>query len=351
MIAFALALFALQAQQPPSSAPTTSARQVPAVEPAPPELEPYAGSLRDARAALIEASESARHDDAQRLCKQILAHRELAAQPESMRAEVAYAVGTAYGFAGELKSALEHLRRAQGLAGSSELGRDALYEAGTLLLLHAEELRKLVPEIAQKLGLPAAPQTGFAPQQNGAAPQIDALDVARRAYLDARTELAQRWRIEPGERDTRANLELLQRRLRELDELAKQREDEQQQQDKDPKQDKNQPPNKDQQKPDPNQKQDPQQSDAPEKDPKEKQDPQAQPDDKGEQPKPEDKPEDPSKEDSQAKPDAAKAREDMLMTPEEVQRLLDHLSAIDAQALQVQKALRERRKTPVKKDW
>jgi hypothetical protein len=39
------------------------------------------------------------------------------------------------------------------------------------------------------------------------------------------------------------------------------------------------------------------------------------------------------------------------MTPEEVQRLLDQLSAIDAQALQVQKALRERRKTPVKKDW
>lgn len=339
-----LALLQAPAAPPPPPPPA------PAVQPQAPKVEPYRGTSREARRALAELSDAGKHDEVQRLCEQVLARADFEQEPEGARAELWYALGVGYGNAGELAGALKQFHRAQGLAGSSELGRDALFDAGTLLLQRAEELRKQVPEIAQKLKLPTPPQAPPAPGQ-GQGQASDPLATARTAYLDARGELVQRWRIEPLDADTRADLELIQRRLRELDELAKQREEQKQQQ-----QQQQDPQPKDDPKQDPQQQQDPNQQQPKPQDQQEpsKQDPQTEPEDPKQQPDPQRQDQESPKDQQpppESKPDAGKPREQMLLTPEEMQRLMDQLEKIEKQALEVQRALRERRKTPVKKDW
>lgn len=350
-------LLSIAVAQAPSAA--AAAPQVPSqvAPPAEPRIEPYAGTLREGRIELAQLSKLERHGDAARVAASLVAKPEFEQHSESERAETLFAIGVVHGRARQLPEAVESFHRALGLAGSSELGRDAAYNSGTYVLQGAEELRLQIPEIREKLKLPplsapspqGAPSVPSAPHGGAAGAsgeQPDPLAVAREAYLAARSELASAWRIDSGDPDTRANLELVQRRLKELQELEKQRE--QQQQDQQQKQDQKDP------KQDPSQ-QDPSKSDS--KDPQQDQqkDPDSKPD---EQPEPkvneqpqEQQPEEqkPPAEQKDAQPD--KAREEMLMTPEEMQRLLDQMQKIDEQAREVQAMLRERRKQAVKKDW
>lgn len=328
---------------PPQAPPAAEARTEA-------KLEPFAGTLRAGRLELAQLAKQEHHEEARLLGERLLAKPDFELAPETERAETLYAIGVAAGLADDIERAVESFHRSRGLAGSSELGRDAAYNAGTHLLRGAEALRLQIPEIREKLELPPLPQPAqppFAPSGAGQAPKApDALAIAREAYVVSRGELATCWREAPGDADVRANLELVQRRLRELDELQRQREEEQQQQEQqkqDPNSQKN-PGDDSQSKPD--DKQDP--SKDPQQDPQKPQDSQD-PSKDPQQPK---KPEDQPKQDSQqqdAQPD--KAREEMLMTPEEMQRLLDQLKSIEDQARQVEALLRERRRTPVKKDW
>ncbi len=338
---------AAPAPPPPQGAPPASQTAQTAQADAP-RVTAYAGTLRAGRLELAQLSKRGEHAAARDLATALLAKPDFDAQPELERAEALYAIGLVHGRARELPEAVEHLHRAAGLAGSSELGRAAACNAATFLLQGAESLRAQVPEIREKLGLAPLEPDPSAAAPGGAGQQApDPLTLARGAYLFARKELATALRAERLAEDVRANLELCVRRLRELDSIERQREEEQQQQ--------NQPDQQDQQKGE-NQKQDPSQDSQPKEDSEQQEDPQQQdPSQQEEQAPQEPEPEpgqqqeqkdEPSKE---AQPDAA--QDERPLSPEEMQRLLQQLQQIDEKAKAVEAMLRERRRQPVKKDW
>lgn len=335
---------ALQAAQP-------AAPQTPPAESAPkaPQVEPYAGTLRAGRLELAQLSKLEKHDQVANLSLALLAKPDWELASETERAETLYALGVGAGRAGDIPAAVESFQRARGLAGSTELGLASAFNAGTYLLIGAEELRRQIPEIREQLGLPPLSQAPAAPAGPGAAAQApDALQIAREAYLRARSELADAWRAAPAEADTRANLELAVKRLRELDALEKQREEQQQEQQQDQQQDPNSQQDPQEKPPESQDKQDKQDQQQPQdSQPKEGEQSEQQPD---EQPQPKEDQQDESKQDpQQAQPNAE--QEELQLSPEEMARLLDQLQKIEEQARQVEALLRERRRTPVKKDW
>ncbi len=366
------ALFALVAsvgpsQQAPAPGPTQSApptaaagsTAAPASEPTPPA---FTGSLREARAQLQELCERAEHERAASLAESVLAMPAWSSAPERERAEFHFAHGVARGAAQAFVEASQAAHAARGLAGSSELGLDSAYNAGVFRLMHAEVLRREIPQIREQLQLPAAPTPPAGSGPPGAETASDPIAIARAAYLAARGDLLERWRVTPAHVDTRANLELIARRLRELEELERQREQEQQSdpnerqdpdQKQDPQQNQDSQQNQDQsqEQPSSDPQQDPQQ-------PQDQQDPQqdAKEDQAEEQSSEESKPEDGEQSDAeQPDPkegaDPAQPQDERLLTPEEIQRLLQQLEKIEDQAAQVQAALRRARRVPVKRDW
>ena len=272
--------------------------------------------------------------------------------PEALRAEFRYAQGVVRDGAGAHGPAVQAFASARALAGPGELRVAATYNQGTAELLAAEEKRL---ETFKALQDPAG--AGAAAQGSGA----DPLAVLRQAYLGARATLVERLRADFADPDTRANLELIQRRLRELDELERQKEEqEQQQQDQQQKGDQDQQGDKgDEQKPDEGDKpEDPGKEDKP-GDKGEKQDGEAgQP-----PPSPADDPNaaDPANQGEQ-QPSGAEEREaaanegqgepaERVLSREQVLRLLDKLDAIDDEAAALQALLRASRRVPVDKDW
>jgi hypothetical protein len=348
-----LALLALQGAPMQAPSPGQAVDQALEAAPAEPTVEPYPGPLAQ---GLDELTASARADERERalgLAASLLASPQVGALSEPQRARLRYDVGLARAFCGAYDDAVGDLRAAAGLAGPGELREDSLYAAGTARLLAAEEMRLKVPEIAKELGLdppmPPGMVPGGPPIPDPSAP--DPLELARTAYLSARSELLTRVKLDWRDEDTRANLELVARRLRELDEIERQRKEEQQQQQQ---QQQEQQDKQDQQKQDQpqDQKQDPSQEQQP---PEEQQgDPEQEPPkpEEGEQP-PEPEKEEPSEqqEDEQApKPDPSKL-EERVLSKEEVQRLLDRLQEIEEQAQALRAFLRDRRRVPVEKDW
>lgn len=316
-------------------------------------VEPWLGTLSAARTELQRLSNAGEHNQAITLGSRMLAMPTWSEVSEERRAAALFDLGVALGNARAVEPAAEAFHKARGLVGSQPLGLDAIYDAGTYRLHGAEELRLAIPELREKLGLQPLPPAG--PQASPAGPSIpapgatpapqeqpDPIAVARQAYLGARTDLIDRWHCDARDRDTRANLELVQRRLRELDELEKQREEQQQdeqQQNQDDQQKDKQDPGQEQQQQD--QQQDPQDQQDQQGEEQPKQDQEQQ------QPKPDDQE---SKDQKQAQPDPKDMREEKL-SPEEVMRLLDQLQKIEEQAEQVRAQMRERRRVPVKKDW
>lgn len=344
-----VALALLAVLQAPVPAPNAAA-PVPAQAPAP---QPWTGALSQGLAELRSALEANDREDTLELAGRLgLAARASDVEP-ARAARVLHDLGLARAAVDDLSGALSDLRAAAGAAGPGTVRESALYAAGTARLLRAEALRRAVPEVARSLGLPEPP---VAEAQGGP----DALDVARRAYLDARADLLERLRVDARHADTRANLELVTRRLRELERIEREREQQEQEQQQDPQEQQQDPQQEQQQDPqqDPQDPQDSQQE--PEQDPESSEQQQKNEDPEQAEPKPEETPSDPEDAQSQEseqetepqpQPEQEGEIEERLLSREEVQRLLDQLAEIEEEAQAVRARLRERRRKPVDKDW
>ncbi|MBI5433712.1 MAG: hypothetical protein HZA52_12850, partial [Planctomycetes bacterium] len=276
------------------------------------------------------------------------------------RAEIHYAAGVAEDRGGNAAAAQTRFQTALALAGPGSLRLDAGYNVGAIALGLAERLRE-----AQKQA-PAAGAQGAPSTQGSGLPGGEPLDRLESAYRAAKQELVLRLRADWHDEDTRANLELIQRRLREIEkqrEEQKQQQQQQQQQKQDSKQDsKEQDPNqKDPEKSDAqqdpkDQKDQPSSSNEDRKDPSEQKDPK-----EGEQKDAEQQ--DPTKSDQQSseqQPDPKDAKdaqqapakpEERVMTREEILRLLSQLEEIEKEGQAVRARLQRSRRAGAEKDW
>ncbi len=285
----------------------------------------------------------------------------LAGPAPVLRAEVHFAAGVLADRANDSTLADASFQRARSLAGPGELRGEAGYQLATRALLDGELFRSKIPEISGAQGAPgtssAAPGGSPLPQglpglpglsnaAGGAAQEPDPLTLARAAYQRARERFIERLRDDWRDSDARANTELVQRRLKELDEIEKRRKEEQKKQEQ-------------QQKQDQKDKQDQEQQDKDKQDQNDKQD-EKKPD---EQPKPDEqqkKPEDEKKPEDQ-KPDEKKDEkapqpqqtqaEQRELSKEEMTRLLDLLKEREDQWKKLQQQLQHARRGKVKKDW
>lgn len=280
------------------------------------------------------------------------------------RGEIHYAAGVALDRGGKAAEAQARFRTALALAGPGELRLDAGYDVGAISLGLAERLR----EAQQNAPLPQGPAPTGA----------DPLAALENAYRVARSELVERLRADWHDEDTRANLEFIQKRLREIEAQRKQQqEDQQKQQSQDPNQ-KQDPNEKDEQKQDSKQdesKQDPSQEkkdgskpDQPQSD--EKKDQQGKDEKSDEQKTDEQRKADEQKseaekaKDEQAqkadekdakKDDAAgepkPAEDERVLTREEVMRILSQLDEIEKEGKALEARLRRSRHRSAEKDW
>jgi hypothetical protein len=247
------------------------------------------------------------------------------------RAAIHYARGVVQLLGEDAGAAKGEFSSARSLSGAGRLRLDSGYNLGTLVLHQGEEAFAEIPEVSGNPGLPP----GQAQVQQGApptdAPEEDPLEKARGLYLEAKDLLVQRLRLDWRDPDTRANLELAQRRLQQLDEIEKQREEQQQEQEQE--QDQEEPEDsepKDDQEGDQEDQQDPGEQ---EEEPKEgEQEEQSEPEEQGE-------------EQQQAQP------EERYLTQEEVQRLLDMLKEYEEKGEEVRERLHQKRQRRTERDW
>ena len=306
-----------------------------------------------------------------RLSDPLLESLGLLGAPAADRAEVHYAKGVVLARKVEetqdpegLPAVEQSFQSSRALAGGGELRLDSIYNLGAGVLQLAEAVRLTIPEVREKLGLPALPPTTppTVPPVPGAPPQAqpeeapDPLEIARAFYLESREHFVEHLRVDWRDEDTRANVELIQRRLKELDEIEKQREEQEQeqQQEQEQEQDQNQDPNQDQQEQDQDgeQQEDQENQDPQEQDPENQDEPQEQ-----EQDEEEDEPEEPEEQEgeegeqqpSEQQPQPQPTEE--FLTREEVMRLLERLEGIEEEAAKVEAQLKDSRRVPVRRDW
>jgi Ca-activated chloride channel homolog len=339
-----------------------------------------------ALAEAVRRHEAGEEEEAAQAAHAILAHADALALGETERARAHFALGVIAATRALAKpapepaeaeamrtAASEAFSAARALAGPGELRNDATYDLGVLELLHAEEVRAKIPEIS---GQPAAPPMAAPPGVPGATtpgappvPPPDPLPEARKLYESARGWLVERLRLEWRDEDTRANLELVQRRLRELDEIEKKREQEKKDQDKDQKQDGDQSKDDEKDKDEKDEEQDKKDAekkdgkDGEKKDPKEGEEPEDEPPpdpkdgegdkEKKEEPKPSEK-EPPPKDGEAPEPKPGQPKEapdERVLTREQVMQLLDKLSDLEKQQKALEAALRARKRAAAKRDW
>lgn len=146
--------------------------------------------------------------------------------PDRDLAEVRFARGLLLARLEGVVDAEREFELVRALAGPGDLRHTAIYALGLLDLAAAETIRAKIPEIA---GTPATPPGPPVPGAQPAEDEPDPLDLARKIYLASREHFVERMRLDWQDEDTRANLELIVRRLRELDEIERQREEEEEQ--------------------------------------------------------------------------------------------------------------------------
>jgi hypothetical protein len=374
---------------------STLAMLVLQVAPAPaaqekPPVEPWRGTLAQGLAEVRRLAEADKNDAALEVAERLLAPGALSrwreratAQPgwkktlagaagpglaaagfsdlsSPERAAVHFARGIVLEQAQKSAEAADAFEKARALAGPGDLRLDATYDLGWTSLAEGEGFRAQIPEVSGAKGSPAAPPAPSAPPTiaAGQAPaQSDTLPLAREAYLKARERFVERLKADWKDADTRATVELVQKRLRELSEIEKKREEEQkkQQEQEKQKQEQNDPKNPDQQKRD-QEKQDPQKKDQtgdpkdqPKPDPKADEKPQEKPQEKKEE-LPKDASSSDPKTDKKKDAEPQPAKEERL-TREEVMRLLDILKGREEEGQKLLEQLRRARRVPVKKDW
>jgi len=261
---------------------------------------------------------------------------------------------------------LSGFEQARVFAGRGDLRLRAIYNLGCLHLLDADAWRAEIPEIAQAQGggqgAPAgsgmagmAGMGGMSPAGAEGEEPPDPLANARAGYLRARDWLVQRLKADWHDEDTRANLELIQRRLRELDEIEKEREEQQQEQESD----ENQEGDEDQNNEEDGESEDSenQEQDGNPEDPDDGQegDQQQDPGDPGEGEKPEEQqqqqPDEGQEEQAPQPHEGNPENAERHLTREEVMRLLDKLSQMEDEYRALQESLRAARRIPVERDW
>jgi Ca-activated chloride channel family protein len=343
--------------------------------------------VEKALAEAVRAHGAGELAQAEAAAQSLLAQAERLALPERDRARAHFALGlTAATRAIEhpeegepaRAAAREAFALARALAGPGELRRDATYDLGMIELLHAEEVRATLPELggaAPALGGSGQPALGAPTAPQGAAePASDPLEEARSLYQAARGWFVERLRLEWQDEDTRANLELVQRRLRELDEIEKQREEQREEEQQDPQQDPNKDEQQDQQdekdekggenqsdaqddqKGDPEKDRSPEEQDSEgeqqqEKPQEESEEGERKPDEqKGQEEQP---PEQPSEGEAgkEPPPQAPQSSEERVLTREEVMQLLDKLAELEEKQKAFEAAVRARQRAKMKRDW
>jgi Ca-activated chloride channel family protein len=290
------------------------------------------------------------------------------------RAEVHYAAGVALERGGDRPSATQRFRTAHALAGPGSLRLDAGYDVGAVALALAEDARaasRRAPTAAQAQGS-GLPGPGSAGPQSVVPQGGDPLDALEGGYRAAKHELVERLRADWKDEDTRANLELVQRRLREIQQQREERKRQQEQQDQQKQDSKKDRQNEDQQQKqdskDDSQKQDESKQDSKSGDPQQDRQQQSN-EERKDQPKPEDgeqkqdqdaesqdaKPseQDPSKQvqDPKDAQDTRAPTEERVLTREEVQRILGQLEQIEKEGKTLQARLRRARQRGAEKDW
>ena len=292
------------------------------------ELEDYEGAraLLDAHVAKMEAAPL-------RTWFERLSGEEPA--PLEVRALLTHARGALEMRAGELDAAAEALARARAEAGPGLLRLDSTYDLGVLHLEEGELYRAQIPELSNGAVAPppAAPVDGEE--------QADPLELARAQYLKAKDWFIERLKLDWRDPDTQANMELVQRRLRELDELEREREEQEQEQeqeegDGESEESQEQEEGEESSEDEEQQGEDSQDNAEGEREPEEPEE--------GEGQEPEEE-EGEEEEAGEAEP------EEIHLTQEEMQRLLDALREIEEQGEEVQEALRRVGRQGVDRDW
>ncbi len=342
-------------------------------------------SFPRALADVVARHERADAAAAEEAARTLLAQAEQAGLSEGERARAHFALGViaaTRALASEERAEVEAAREtaraalsaARALAGPGALRDDAIFDLGALDLFQAEAVRATIPELG---GQPAGGALSVPPPPAGApgaapAEPPDPLQEARGLYRAARGWFLERLRLEWSDEDTRANLELIQRRLRELDEIEKKREEQKQEQQQDPDQqsdeqgdeqdpkDQQDPKDeKDQQKDDQEKQQDEQPKDGEdEQEPKPEESEQPKdgeqpPPEPGEEQQPEPAPSEPEpgQEEGQPAPSEPKETAERVLTREEVMQLLDKLGQLEKQQKALEGALRARQQKKTRRDW
>lgn len=246
------------------------------------------------------------------------------------RALIPHARGVLEMKAGELALAAAALEEARAQAGPGVIRLNSTYDLGVLHLEEGERFRALIPELSG-----GAPGPSPIPADAEEAP--DPLEEARKHYLKAREWFVERLILDWRDADTRANAELVQRRLRELDEIVREREEQQ-----------------DQEQQEPREGEEPQESDEEgeessedEQEPGEESPENAEGEREPEEPEGEEPPEE---EEESEEAEEAEAQE-VHLTQEEMQRLLEALREIEEEGEEVQEALRRIGRQNVDRDW
>ncbi len=235
-------------------------------------------------------------------------------------------------------SAVPAFESARALAGPGRLRLDATYDLGLVHLFEAERWWAQIPELA------GAPSAGAAPD----ALPPDPLQTARAAYLAAKQPLIERLRADWRDEDTRANLELIQRRLAELDEIERRREEQQQE-------DQERQPGDGEGEGEPDESEDPAEGEAEGEEPSSSDhsadSDQAQPGQGEEETETQTAPR-PGEGEGEARSSADPSElAERHLTREEVMRLLDKLGELEQAGAELEARLREARRIPVDRDW
>jgi hypothetical protein len=255
------------------------------------------------------------------------------------RALVHYQRGLILVNKGDLAGALEDLGLARSSGGAGAVRRDAVYALGTLNLMVGEVLRQQIPEIS---GAPPTPPSPPAGGQGEEAP--DPIVVARTAYSQARAHLIERLRLDWRDGDSRANMELVQRRLRELDAIERQREEQSQEQEDNQE---GEPSDEEQEGGESQDSDQESESGDPNKDPNEESETE-EPEEPGE---PDEQDSEENGEDGAEESEANAEPEELQLTQEELERLLGILRDHEEEGARLREALLRQRREKVEKDW
>ncbi len=233
---------------------------------------------------------------------------------------------------GGFQPAAGAFQAARALSGPGVLRLDATYDLGLVHFHEGERAREQIPEVSGA----ALPETDPA--------ALDPLGAARAAYSEAKAVFVERLRADWRDEDTRANLELLQRRLKELDEIERQRQEEKEQEQEPQRQPSDEGQSGDEEQPSDGEPQEPQ---------KDSEDPDAGKDQPARDQPPEGQPgEDQPRggEQQPADPESA-ANAERRLTREQVLQLLDKLGELEKEAQALEAQIREARRVPVTRDW